>query len=78
MKRRSDRALASFHGLYGNRGSEAREIRDDEDCTLKTEQRAKDKQGNRRQKFEANCGKQWVTISTDGKPNGACIILENQ
>ena len=53
LKRRSDRALASFHGLYGNRGSEAREISDDEDCTLKTEQRAKDKQGNRRQKFEA-------------------------
>ena len=28
------------------------DVRDDDDCTLKTEQRAKDKQGNRRQKFE--------------------------
>ena len=49
LKRRSDQAHASFRRwAKPGGGSEAREIRDDEDCTLKTEQRAKDKQGNRR------------------------------
>ena len=44
--------MRSFRGSYGNRGNEAHEVHSDDDCTLKTEQRAKDKQGNRRQKFE--------------------------
>ena len=70
---RSGHEESSFSALFNLEGADKHLH-----CTLKTEQRAKDKQGNRRQKFEANCGKTWVTISTDGKPNGACIILENQ